>query len=710
MIPWPSEAMSLAQLSYLKHGYAGPAFTSAIINGPWTRYEKGIVQGIQSPESVLAIAARPRLEPSEIDLLRKLASSGAKIVAWQHPPIVQERFPSPDVAAALSSIGLKSIPLAEALGDKGNVAVDEAVIAWMKAFGGARLSPEGSFRSLFRYRKLSLWWWAELFLYHDTPFRLFVRDVEAMARLLEQERPDRVVLFGPVRDLRNVAAGFPNRVEVHGKPLRFPEHRARTSLRFVGALVKTTGTSLKAVFRRAPQRSGAAGSRLLFLTHASMWREKQVGETGASEFVEMYLGQILEAFGAGEEEVRVIGVGPLVPFRQRGIRATLRDVLELDNRLRPFVSIRRYFSFSLGLSLLGASMSCWKMWRRFCRLPFLEHALQHRGVHLPKQALASFRETFLLQLPWAIRSYREIEASLLQERPALLVLYAEHSGLGRAAVAAACGQGIPSFAVQHGILYPRFYANEHSRDEMGPELDGVDSVPIPTRTAVFGTLARDLLVDRGGYPPERLVVTGSPKFDALVEAGRHFSKEETRRRLGLALDVPVLVVASRFTAIGSVFAELVRAAEAIDNLWLLVKPHQAERSDTYAAVGARERASRLRIVPPEENLLELLFASDGLVTVDSFASSEALVLGRPVMVVNLPSNLSALVERGVALGVQRGESIEDRLRGLLFDGELRLELERQRRKYMEEFAYGADGSSTARIVNAIREVAAGKGP
>jgi hypothetical protein len=654
----------------------------------------------------LAIAARPRLEPGEIDLLRKLASSGAKIVAWQHPPIVQERFPGPDVAAALSSMGLKSIPLAEALGDKGNVAVDEVVIAWMKAFGGARLSPEGGFRSLYRYRKLSLWWWAELFLYHDTPIRLFVRDVEAMARLLEQERPDRVVLFGPVRDLRNVAAGFADKVEVHGNPVRFPEHRARTSLRFVGALVKTMGTSLKAVFRRAPQRSGAAGRRLLFLTHASMWREKPLGvETGTSEFVEMYLGQILEAFGAGEEEVRVIGVGPLVPFRQRGFRAAFRDVLELDDGLRPFVSIRRYFSFSMGLTLLGASLSCWKMWRRFRRLPFLEHALQHRGVRLPKQALASFRDTFLLQLPWAIRSYREIEATLIQEQPDLLVLYAEQSGLGRAAVAAACGQGIPSFAIQHGILYPRFYANEHSRDETGPELDGVDSVPIPTRTAVFGTLARDLLVDRGGYPPERLVVTGSPKFDALVAAGRHFSKEGTRRRLGLALDVPVLVVASRYSAIGSVFAELVRAAEAIDNLWLLVKPHQAERSDTYAAVGAGERASRLRIVPPEENLLELLFASDGLVTVDSFASSEALVLGRPVIVVNLPSNLSALVERGVALGVPRGESIEDSLRQLLFDGELRLELERRRRKYMEEFAYGADGSSTSRIVSAIREAA-----
>ena len=112
----------------------------------------------------------------------------------------------------------------------------------------------------------------------------------------------------------------------------------------------------------------------------------------------------------------------------------------------------------------------------------------------------------------------------------------------------------------------------------------------------------------------------------------------------------MLVVASRFVAIGSEFAELVRAAEAIEDLWLLVKPHQAERPDTYERIGRREGASRLRVLPPKENLLELLFASNGLITVDSFASSEALVLGLPVLLVNLPSNLSALVDRGVAVG------------------------------------------------------------
>lgn len=116
-------------------------------------------------------------------------------------------------------------------------------------------------------------------------------------------------------------------------------------------------------------------------------------------------------------------------------------------------------------------------------------------------------------------------------------------------------------------------------------------------------------------------------------------------------------------------------------------------------------ASRVRVVGPRENLQELIVASNGLITVDSLASSEALVVGRPVLVINLPSNLGPLVERGVALGARPGESIEGCLRALLFDPEVASRLAQRRQAYLREFAFGADGGSTERIARAIRETA-----
>ncbi len=648
--------------------------------------------------------ASPRLAPNEVALLRESAAAGSLIVAWQHPSIVQERFPSPDIAASLGSHGISAVPLHKALGEKADVEVDEAVIAWMKVLGRTLLESQGgTFRTLFRHRQLSLWWWAELYLYHDTPLRLLVRDIEALARLIELRRPDRLVVVAPVRCLAAAAHHLADCVEIHGPSTPTPSSHLKTSLRFSGALLKMLGTGLKSLARRSPTVSGSRQGprRLLFLTHASMWRKRINPVTGSEELVEMYFDQILPELRSAGDEIKLVAVGPPVPFKQRSVKLILRDVLELGASDTPYVSIRNYFTLRLSIFLAVQSVSCWRMWRRFRRLNRLEGALTHRGVFLGKAALEPFRDTFLLQIPWAIRSYHEMRSVLCWERPDLLVLYAESSGLGRAAVAAARELDIPSFAIQHGIMYPRYYSHEHAPDEVNCP----DGLPIPAKTAVFGGLARDLLVSRSHYPPERIVITGSPKFDGLVRTARRYDRESIRRRLGIDRERPLLVAASRFSAIGPVFGELVRAVETFPELLLLVKPHQAESPELYRTVVAQEEGSRTRVVSASENLLELLVASDGLITVDSFASSEALVLGRPVLVVNLPSNLGPLVDRGVALGVYRGESIEARLRNLLFESEMVSELERRRKEYLQEFAFGADGGATKRIIQALRETA-----
>lgn len=661
-----------------------------------------------SSPSTLVLVGNPRLGSSEIALLRELIAAEARIVAWEHPSIVQERFPSPDVAAALKRESIASMTLSEALGETVSVEVDEAVIAWMKTLGRIPLTETGeSFRDHFRYRHLALWWWAELFLYHDTPLRLLVRDVEALARLLDKEKPRRLVVVAPVRQLSAAARRLAKGVEVYGATTPAQSRFRSTSLLFAGAVLKTLGTGLKGVFRPRLRREASPVNqrRFLFLSHASMWRQRQNPETGEPELVEMYFDRVPPELEAGGEGVKVVAVGPPVPFGQRSLRDKLVDVLEVDALLQPYVSLRTYFRPAMSREAALAALRCWRMWHRFRRLPRLDKALAHRGVLLGDGALESFRDTFFLQLPWAIRSYHEVRAVLLEERPDVLALYAESSGLGRAAVAAAHELGIPTFAVQHGIMYPRYYSHEHGEDEVRPQADGGDSVPVPTRTAVFGSLARDLLVERGHYPPERIVITGSPKFDALVQAARRYDPRETRSRLGIPEDGSMLVVATRYSAIGPVFEELVRAVGAIPGLWLVVKPHQAESSEPYLHTVKRVEAFRVMVVGAADNLLELLVASNGLVTVDSLASSEALVLGRPVLVVNLPSNLGPLVERRVALGAWQGDPIEDRLRSLLFRKEVTSELEKRRKDYIQEFAFGADGGSTERIIQALRETA-----
>ncbi len=625
------------------------------------------------------LVSAPQLRPAEIERVRSLAAEGATVVAWQHSPIVQDRFRSPDVQGALRAASIDSATLSELLA--ADFELDEAVIAWMKELG------RKAFRDRFRWGPLVLWWWAEVYLYHETPLRLIVRDIEAMSLLYDRRRPERVVLVRPVRALEAAARSLAERVEVLGEPVPGPPFRGRTKALYVLDLLKMLGTGVKSFFRTPPVPTSGS-PRVLFLTHASMWRGTR----------EMYFDDILPGVSSRAAAI-VVAFGPPVPFRKRGIAAWLRDLLEIEPKGLPYVAIRRYFSPRLCLRLTREFLRVGALFREFRRSPEVARALSHRGVPLGPEAMASFRDTFLRQFPWTMRSYLEVDAVLDREKPDVLVLYAESSGLGRAAVAAGRARGVPSVAVQHGIMYPQYYSHEHAPDE----LEG-DPVPIPSRTAVFGNLAKKLLIERGSYPEDRIVVTGSPKFDALVKGASGYDPAGTRRALGVPEGARFLVLATRWSAVSPVFEELVRAVESLPGVFLFVKPHQAESPLPYREVVLRLSAERTRILPPEKDLLELLFASDGLITVDSFASSEALVLGRPVLVLNLPGNLGPLVDRGVALGVLRGESIAKALEALLFDPEAARALETKRKEYIREFAFGADGRSTERIVECILNV------
>ena len=70
---------------------------------------------------------------------------------------------------------------------------------------------------------------------------------------------------------------------------------------------------------------------------------------------------------------------------------------------------------------------------------------------------------------------------------------------------------------------------------------------LPDKVAVMDELARSTMVAEG-FPIDRLVVTGNPFFDDLVEVGRRFgssNREEVRADLGVSADALLLLYASQ---------------------------------------------------------------------------------------------------------------------------------------------------------------------
>jgi hypothetical protein len=631
-------------------------------------------------------------------LARRHILDGAELLAWD--------------ASVGETLRRESIPcrtLEEVLTSQDQAAIEDAAIAWTKDWGRRPLIDGRSFRELYEWKGVSLWWFAELFLHHSTAAPGHVRSIETYQRLLSRFAPEEVEAVGldPVATRLLARTCTAHRILFHGDPSpgRAASRSGSALRRHLWNGFKTWAGSLKARAARAPDLPRQAGtSRVLFLSHAAFWRTRRDREGRARE-LEHYFGELIPRV---EEQTDlstvVVAVGPSAAFRRRGPLDRFREWTGLPSARRAYVPMAAFTTPQVVREVRGASALCREAWRQLRASPALAGAFSHAGVPFDDLSERDLAATLLLQLPWAVRCYEEMRAVLEQLRPDVVCLYAESSGWGRAAVAAARHAGVPSVAIQHGIIYPRYYSYLHREDE--------GECPIPDRTAVFGEAARRFLGDAGGYPEQSVVVTGSPKFDALLRGSRERDRERLRERLGVGPGEKLLVVASRYRgirdthrAIGSAFGALVRAAESTPDLRLLVKPHPAESGAEYEAALREAGAERSRLVAADDDLTELLYAGDALCTVESLSAVEALVLDRPVLILNTPTNLQEMVEQGAALGVSEGGSPESALRSLLFDEVAAARLAEARARYLSDVACGVDGEATARIVALIRDTA-----
>jgi hypothetical protein len=614
---------------------------------------------------------------------------------------------------ALRAAGLSFKTTADYLGRGQDDELDEAAMAWVKAFGRAPLVDGQTFRQLAQWQGVSLWWFAELYLYHDTRVPHAVRLIETVERVLAAELPGEVeaaglslfdeILIGRVCTALGIL--FHGR---HRPPrLALAERSLRVSLAGRWNNVKGMATAVKArLSGAAPTPPSALTARtVLFLSHAAFWRTRRDAASGKVVRYEHYFDRLIpEVDASAGLRAFTVAVGPTAAFKRRRLSHCIAEWLRPHCRTAQYVHINRYLRPSLARRILAATREIRELLDRLARSSGVQAALTHHDVRFGDLVAPDLRATLLLQLPWAVRSMLQVNEVLRVVGPSVLCLYAESSGWGRAALAACRAAGVRTLALQHGILYPKYFSLRHDADE--------GECPRPDLTAVYGESARRLLMGIGRYAPESLVATGSLKFDDLARAARQWDTQATCARWKLRPGDRLLVVASRFRAIrdtcqalGPVFADLVRAIGALPDVVCLVKPHPAESAAPYEAVLRTLSVDRVRLVPSGADLMELMHAADALVTVESSSAVEALILAKPVVILNLPTHLGELVNKGVALGVAAGDDPLPVLRAALEDAATLERLSAARARYLDDLTMGADGGATQRILKVVGQAA-----
>jgi hypothetical protein len=415
---------------------------------------------------------------------------------------------------------------------------------------------------------------------------------------------------------------------------------------------------------------------------------------------EAYIGPILRALEEriGRDNLAYIGVGPRANFRARRWWDPLRaDPAGAAIPIETFAPLDR----------LRRSGRLWRerhdLRRALCRSDDLRQRAVIEGCDAWPLIRDELAGVALLQWPWSARVWDEADAALDVLRPRAIVTYAEAGGWGRALMLAARQRNIPSIGLQHGFIYRHWLNYLHESDEMAPDpAQPTDQgFPRPSATLVFDRYAGQHLVEAGHFPPPSVIVTGSPRLDALVTASRVPVDEVERLRAELAGPQGALVlVATKHREARRVLPQLIEAAGRIPGAHLAIKTHPAETPEAYRT--AVEGRTHVSVLPASAPLAPLLRTCRAVVTVNSTVALDAAVLEVPALVIGLPNNLSPFVDAGIMVGAA-DDQIEPALRRILYDEEFRLQLEKTRRAFLHQFGIGSDGRAAERTVACVVE-------
>jgi len=289
---------------------------------------------------------------------------------------------------------------------------------------------------------------------------------------------------------------------------------------------------------------------------------------------------------------------------------------------------------------------------------------------------------------------------LIRHRPAVIVSPDVADARTRAFTLLGAASGIPTVEIQFGAcgaeaIEWRFFAAD--------------------RVAVWGPQSRDVLVSHN-ISAERVIVTGSPRHDALFDV-TEVELKEFRDRFRVPVGQLAVVFGStyRMSAYDNAAdIEILRnmkravfaAAASLPMLTLIVKPHPLEDVNESRALASG--AINIVFAEQTEDIRPLTRACDAFLTLGSASTLDAVILGKPTICPAFPGwEWSELFVDSGAVAVPRSaEEIVAALRELVEDGGITI-LARHaqaRDTFLSEWVRDGGHGGTDRVLSLLESV------
>lgn len=470
------------------------------------------------------------------------------------------------------------------------------------------------------------------------------------------------------------------------------------------SLAKAIAISILSRLLIRSQPTGRTGmAKIMAVTYTTFWRPHPLLEDrGKSRNRDVIVGDIVTRLKNDRSDVVAL-------YGDASLFIDFKTIMGKNSAEKGlWQPIEAYLTFDLIRTAFRASRSFKKEWDTLKNNQEFINSLNYNGTPL-FDSVKDYLKAIFEQATFAQVLFIELmERAVQVEKPDLILVAGESPWLGIAAIITGKLKGVPTLAVQHGNISLHHPVYLHTKGEISDTI-APEYYPLSDKTAVYGPWTKRMLVEECNYPEDTVVVTGQPRYDMLAKADEIFSKEAFCIRYGLDPSKKIALICTENLPIfedNIVFLKAVlKALKESPEVQVVIKPHHFERGRWYERI-AREEKTKALILPKKFNTYLAMYACDVMLAFFSTTITEALILNKPVVVVNLTGEPDPMpyVESGVAIGAYKQEDIAPAIKDTLHNKGVVGKLAQARKEFVYEHVYIQDGQATRRVTELVEQM------
>jgi len=381
----------------------------------------------------------------------------------------------------------------------------------------------------------------------------------------------------------------------------------------------------------------------------------------------------------------------LVIVRTGSIRERMKKMLERAKiesiPIECFLDSKTSGKISEMTKLLG------RQWETVEKSPEFRSGAKYMGIDIWSLLKEDFDYYFSTRkrINEIIRNTEAFRSMIGAVKPDLVLGLDDISDIGKPISIILRNEKIPYVVLQHGLYgdWTQIY---------GPSA--------ATINCVWGPYIKKML-SKNWYEPHSMVVTGCPKFDILAKTD--YNVNSIISELGLDKNKKTILFISSVIKYIDSFAPLFLDSikNIVKNEQIIIKLHPREYRENFYKNLGKKMGLDIKVLK-NFDLYKLIKVSDVVVTLGSTVGAEALIMKKPVLVVNFIEQMLPYLDsyrKTDAFCAKTPDELKGLLREILYQKAKKSNKNsKETEKFVYEHVYKIDGHSADRVVNVVKNL------